>query len=104
MNNKGGANVKAGYIFVYVYKDDQWKITHHHSSVLPKCIAVITQPMTKSEVKNIYHPWNKALVALESNAIAKCYAKNGVLLPTLSDVAKTHYPLTKDYFDNFMKP
>merc|ERR1711937_1066596 len=31
-----GSVVKARYSFVYVYEDGQWKISHHHSSVMPE--------------------------------------------------------------------
>lgn len=31
-----GDKVKGRYSFVYVYEDNQWKISHHHSSVMPE--------------------------------------------------------------------
>ena len=31
-----GAKVKGRYSFVYVWEDDEWKINHHHSSVMPE--------------------------------------------------------------------
>jgi len=31
-----GDTVKARYSFVYVFEDGQWKIAHHHSSVMPE--------------------------------------------------------------------
>merc|ERR1711906_64495 len=31
-----GDKVKGRYSFVYVREDDQWKIAHHHSSVMPE--------------------------------------------------------------------
>jgi hypothetical protein len=33
-----GSKVKGRYSFVYVYEDDTWKISHHHSSVMPEAI------------------------------------------------------------------
>ena len=33
---KDGSKVKARYSYVYVYEDGQWKISHHHSSVMPE--------------------------------------------------------------------
>ena len=35
--------------------------------------------------------------------MASRYAKNAVLLPTVSDVPRTDYDSIKDYFDNFLK-
>ena len=34
-----GDKVKARYSFNYVQEDGQWKIQHHHSSVMPEGIA-----------------------------------------------------------------
>jgi hypothetical protein len=31
-----GSKVKGRYSFVYVYEDSEWKILHHHSSVMPE--------------------------------------------------------------------
>ena len=31
-----GDKVKGRYSFVYVYEDGEWKISHHHSSVMPE--------------------------------------------------------------------
>ena len=33
---KDGSKVKARYSYVYVWEDNQWKISHHHSSVMPE--------------------------------------------------------------------
>jgi hypothetical protein len=31
-----GDKVKGRFSFVYVWEDEQWKISHHHSSVMPE--------------------------------------------------------------------
>ena len=31
-----GKKVKGRYSFVYVWEDGQWKINHHHSSIMPE--------------------------------------------------------------------
>lgn len=33
-----GTQVKGRYSFVYVFEDGEWKISHHHSSVMPEAI------------------------------------------------------------------
>jgi hypothetical protein len=51
----------------------------------------------------LFQLWNSALATLDPDAVAKRYAKKGVLLPTVSDVPRTDYALIKDYFDGFLK-
>jgi hypothetical protein len=41
--------VKGRYSFVYVYEDGEWKISHHHSSVMPEAILA---PSTPQEIVN----------------------------------------------------
>merc|ERR1712051_527896 len=47
-----GDKVKGRYSFVYVFEDGQWKISHHHSSVMPEAIlGPSPKPDIKKEVK-----------------------------------------------------
>jgi len=96
-----GDVVKARYTYTYVFEDNQWKIAHHHSSVMPEGID-IAKPITEDEVRGLFHLWNDALATLDSDAVAKRYAKQGVLLPTVSDIPRTDYEGIKDYFDAFL--
>lgn len=96
-----GDKVKARYTYVYVYENNQWKIAHHHSSVMPEGIDV-AKPITKEEVQGLFHLWNDALATLDSTAVAKRYAKEGVLLPTVSDVPRNDFDSIKNYFDAFL--
>eukprot|EP00560_Eucampia_antarctica_P007424 CAMPEP_0197822892 /NCGR_PEP_ID=MMETSP1437-20131217/181_1 /TAXON_ID=49252 ORGANISM="Eucampia antarctica, Strain CCMP1452" /NCGR_SAMPLE_ID=MMETSP1437 /ASSEMBLY_ACC=CAM_ASM_001096 /LENGTH=470 /DNA_ID=CAMNT_0043421761 /DNA_START=92 /DNA_END=1504 /DNA_ORIENTATION=+ len=96
-----GSKVKARYSFIYVYEDGEWKIAHHHSSIMPEGIAV-GQPISEDEVKNLFSLWNNALASLDSAQVANRYSKQAVLLPTVSDLPRTDYALIKDYFDNFL--
>jgi len=96
-----GDKVKARYTYVYVYENNQWKIAHHHSSVMPEGID-IAKSITEDEVRGLFQLWNSALDTLDSDAVAKRYAKEGVLLPTVSDVPRTDYDTIKDYFDAFL--
>ncbi len=97
-----GDVVKARYSFVYVKEDGEYKIQHHHSSVMPEGI-VGPQEITKDEVRDLFHLWNDALATLEPNNVADRYAKKAVLLPTVSDVPRTDYDSIQDYFVNFLK-
>jgi uncharacterized protein (TIGR02246 family) len=98
-----GAKVKARYTFQYVFEDGEWKIAHHHSSVMPEGIPASPQPITETEIKGLFKLWNDALATLNPDAVAKRYSKNGVLLPTVSDIPRTNYTLIHDYFTNFLK-
>eukprot|EP00985_Skeletonema_marinoi_P005029 scaffold2180_cov98-Skeletonema_marinoi.AAC.9 len=95
-----GAKVKGRYSFVYVWEDDEWKINHHHSSVMPE--GTMAQPIKEKEVRNLFQLWNSALATEDPDAVAKRYAKNAVLLPTVSDVPRTNYDLIKHYFVGFL--
>lgn len=97
-----GDKVKARYTYMYTYEDGQWKISHHHSSVMPEGIPS-AQPITDDEVKGLFHLWNDALATLDSDVVAKRYSKTPVLLPTVSDIPRTDYNLIKSYFDDFLK-
>ena len=58
--------------------------------------------ITKDEVRALFSLWNKALATGDSRIVAKRYAKNPVLLPTVSDTPRTDYNTIKDYFDGFL--
>jgi len=96
-----GDKVKGRYTFVYVFEDGEWKISQHHSSVMPE--GTKPQPITEEEVKNLFYLWNSALATEDPDAVAKRYASKAVLLPTVSDVPRTDYELIKDYFVSFLK-
>ena len=96
-----GAKVKGRYTFVYVFEDGEWKISQHHSSVMPE--ASKPQAITEAEVKNLFQLWNSALATEDPDAVARRYSKEGVLLPTVSDIPRTDYALIKDYFVGFLK-
>ena len=97
-----GDVVKARYTYTYVFENNSWKIAHHHSSVMPEGIDIAT-PITEDEVRGLFHLWNDALATEDPDAVAKRYAKEGVLLPTVSDIPRTDYGSIKDYFVNFLQ-
>mmetsp|Transcript_2737 Transcript_2737/g.5836 ORF Transcript_2737/g.5836 Transcript_2737/m.5836 type:complete len:449 (+) Transcript_2737:236-1582(+) len=96
-----GKKVKGRYSFVYVFEDGEWKISHHHSSVMPE--PTMPQAITEEEVRNLFQLWNSALATEDADVVASRYSKNAVLLPTVSDVPRTSYDLIQDYFVGFLK-
>merc|ERR1712176_1199883 len=97
-----GKKVRGRYSFIYVYEDGEWKINHHHSSIMPEGI-VTAEPITEDEVRGLFGLWNNALATLDPKKVADRYSKKGVLLPTVSDIPRTDYPGIVDYFTNFLK-
>ena len=79
-----------------------WKIQHHHSSVMPEEIAM-GKAITEDEVRGLFSLWNNALATKDPKKVAARYAKQGVLLPTVSDVPRTDFASIEDYFVNFLK-
>merc|ERR1712176_294021 len=100
-----GSKVKARYSFIYVYEDGQWKISHHHSSVMPEAFLgkPSTPSITEQEVGDLFHLWNDALATGDPKKVAERYARNAVLLPTVSDEPRTTAEKIEDYFVDFLK-
>mmetsp|Transcript_17053 Transcript_17053/g.24779 ORF Transcript_17053/g.24779 Transcript_17053/m.24779 type:complete len:232 (-) Transcript_17053:212-907(-) len=73
------------------------------NSGAPAGVVVLSQPITKAEVCNLFGLWNDALETGDPATVAKRYAKDGVLLPTLSDVPRNDFEGIKDYFVGFLK-
>ena len=61
------------------------------------------QPPTTSQVENLFNNWNAALQTRDPQKIAALYAKDGVLLPTLSNIPRTNHKELEDYFTYFVK-
>ena len=97
-----GDKIKGRYTYLYVQEDGIWKIQHHHSSVMPEQY-VLGQSITEQEVKDLFGLWNGALATLDAKKVANRYAKDSVLLPTVSDLPRTDYAGKEDYFTNFCK-
>ena len=66
-------------------------------------VVVLSQPITKAEVRNLFNLWNDALATGDPATVAKRYSKEGVLLPTLSDVPRNDFEGIKDYFVHFLE-
>merc|ERR1712176_1197789 len=103
-----GDKVKARYSFIYKFEDGEWKIAHHHSSMMPEPLLAATTGeqgtvLPDGEVRDLFHLWNDALATLDPDAVAKRYATQAVLLPTVSDIPRTDYDSIKAYFVDFLK-
>lgn len=96
-----GAKVKGRYTYVYIFEDGEWKISHHHSSVMPE--PNIPKAIDEQGVKDLFQLWNDALLTEDPDSVAKRYSSKAVLLPTVSDVPRNTYALIKDYFVHFLK-
>lgn len=59
--------------------------------------------MSDKEVNEIFNLWNDALATLDPDTVAKRYAKETILLPTVSDEPRKDYDSIKAYFVDFLK-
>lgn len=68
-------------------------------------VKASTAELTKDEqeIRALFSLWNNALATGDSRLVAARYAKDAVLLPTVSDTPRTTPELIKDYFDAFLK-
>ncbi len=100
--NTTGKKVRGRYSYIYVWEDGEWKISHHHSSVMPESI-ITAEPITEIEVRALFDDWNAALQTLDPYKVAALYSHNGNLLPTLSDKQRLNFLEIADYFVDFLK-
>jgi uncharacterized protein (TIGR02246 family) len=102
--------IKARYSFVYLWESQQWKILHHHSSILGAVEATPTGPpslsggpMTTERVQNLFQLFQDAWEIRDSDSVAKRFVANGLLLPlNVYEAPKRGYSEIRDYFDEFL--
>eukprot|EP00977_Amphora_coffeiformis_P026577 scaffold27929_cov176-Amphora_coffeaeformis.AAC.7 len=63
--------------------------------------SVAAKDMTDKQVNEIFNLWNDALATLDPDTVAKRYAKDSILLPTVSDTPRTDYDSIRAYFVDF---
>jgi uncharacterized protein (TIGR02246 family) len=60
-------------------------------------------PVTKAQVLGLFDTWNAALRTGDPRKVADLYAKDAVLLPTVSDHVRTDRAEIVDYFEHFLR-
>ncbi|MFF7793018.1 SgcJ/EcaC family oxidoreductase [Streptomyces sp. NPDC007991] len=58
---------------------------------------------TKAQVLGLFDQWNAALRTGDAHKVADLYAKDAVLLPTVSNHVRTDRAEIVDYFEHFLK-
>ena len=56
----------------------------------------------KAEIAALFDRWNAALATGNPDEVAKLYAKNGILQPTVSNHVRTTPAEIKEYFEHFL--
>ncbi|MFI6804202.1 SgcJ/EcaC family oxidoreductase [Streptomyces luteogriseus] len=61
------------------------------------------KPVTKAQVLGLFDRWNAALQTGDPKKVADLYAKDAVLLPTVSNQVRTDRAGIVDYFEHFLQ-
>ncbi|MEU4463537.1 SgcJ/EcaC family oxidoreductase [Streptomyces sp. NPDC024017] len=61
------------------------------------------KPVTKAQVLGLFDNWNAALQTGDPKKVADLYAKDAVLLPTVSNQVRTDRAEIVDYFEHFLR-
>mmetsp|Transcript_113755 Transcript_113755/g.223129 ORF Transcript_113755/g.223129 Transcript_113755/m.223129 type:complete len:389 (+) Transcript_113755:46-1212(+) len=76
--------------------------TEAASKLVPPSEVVAPTP-SEDTIRALFHLWNDALATGEPRLVAKRYAKDAVLLPTVSDEPRMDQESIVDYFETFLK-
>jgi hypothetical protein len=90
----------------YDESDGEWKIYHHHSSMMPEPMFAsksTENTLTEKEVRGLFDKWNAALASKSPAQVAACYTKDACLLPTISNTPRYTPADITDYFVDFLK-
>ena len=60
------------------------------------------KPSTK-QITTLFDTWNATLQTGDADKVADLYAKNAVLLPTVSNKVRTNHAQIVDYFEHFLQ-
>ncbi|MEA5580639.1 SgcJ/EcaC family oxidoreductase [Nodularia harveyana UHCC-0300] len=59
--------------------------------------------VTRPEIAQLFDRWNNSLQTGDPNLVTQNYAKNAVLLPTVSNQVRQNHEEIQDYFVKFLK-
>jgi uncharacterized protein (TIGR02246 family) len=62
----------------------------------------VCHTLTRPQVEALFDRWNAALATGDPEQVTALYSKDALLLPTLSDVARTDPEGINDYFQGFL--
>jgi uncharacterized protein (TIGR02246 family) len=57
--------------------------------------------MSENEILALFDEWNNALQTGDAGKVARLYADNGILLPTVSNLVRHNHDEVEDYFVHF---
>lgn len=63
----------------------------------------VCAPATEQQIASLFDRWNDSLRTGDPDKVLANYAPDGVLLPTVSNQARTNPAAIKDYFVKFLK-
>jgi len=63
----------------------------------------VCAPATRQLAEELFERWNQALKTGNAAQVAALYAEDAVLLPTVSNVARTSRNEIRDYFEHFLE-
>ena len=59
--------------------------------------------MTANTIAGLFDDWNAALQTLDPDQVVALYAKDAILLPTLSNTVRHNHAEIREYFVDFLK-
>ncbi|HYW21492.1 MAG TPA: SgcJ/EcaC family oxidoreductase [Nodularia sp. (in: cyanobacteria)] len=57
---------------------------------------------TRPEIAELFNRWNKSLQTGDPNLVTQNYARNAILLPTVSNQVRRNHEEIQDYFEKFL--
>jgi len=95
--------VEARFSYMWRLISGQWRIVHHHSSVVPGANKPKQLDLYPVAQEN-FHTWNSALKARDYEKVAALYSSTDLsFLPTVSPKFIRDSQSTKEYFMEFLK-